>query len=162
MDGRLKQIFFFLLTSHKVLLRPAYYSKINTNRQMQLYWPRVHFHSIPRFSLFFWERSYHTYKIGPSINSLESRHTLKVNNNVFNNDFLKIAIFNNGIKLTYKVIVSCQTEKIYLSGKVKEANQSLKGFKYLIMVICIIIVLTNSLEENSSVGAILHHYCIRC
>lgn len=98
--------------------------------------------------------------MGPSINNLESRHTPKVNNNIFNNDFLKITIFNNGIKLTYKVIVSRQTENIYLSDKVKEASQSLKGIKYLTMVICIIIVLTNSLEDNNSVGAILHHYRI--
>lgn len=86
-----------------------------------------------------------------------------MNNNVVNNDFLKTAIFNNGIKLTYKVIISRQTENIYLSDKVKEASQSLKGFKYLIkVIICIIIVLTNSLEDNNSVGAILHHYRIRC
>lgn len=98
--------------------------------------------------------------MGPSINNLECRHTPKVNNNVLNNDFLKITIFNNGIKLTNKVIVSCQTENIYLSDKVKEACQSLKGFKYLIMVSCIIIVLTNSLEDNNSVGAILYHYRI--
>lgn len=53
-----------------------------------------------------------------------------MNNNVFNNDFLKIAIFNNGIKFTYKVIVSRQTENMYLSDEVKEASQLLKGFKF--------------------------------
>lgn len=64
------------------------------------------------------------------------------------------------MKFIYKVIVSRQTENIYLSDKIKEASQSLKGFKYLIMVICMIIVLSNSLEDNNSVGAILHHYRI--